>query len=152
MAYWLIKSEPDCYSIDDLKRDKKTQWDGVRNYQARNIMRDKMKKGDEVLFYHSSTEPMGVVGLCKVVSTQAYPDPTQFDSNADHFDPKATKNNPPWVVVDVGYVKKLKRAVTLAELKNDPFFNDMPVTKRGMRLSVQPVAAKHFKKIVTLGT
>jgi predicted RNA-binding protein with PUA-like domain len=143
-----MKSEPSCYGIDDLKREKVGMWDDVRNYQARNFMRD-MKKGDMVLFYHSSTDPMGIVGLAKVVR-EAYPDPTQFDRKSYKFDPKSTKENPRWSSVDLRFVEKFREPLTLRELKNDPFFSDMLVVKRGMRLSVQPVAEKHFKKVLSL--
>ncbi len=102
MKYWLMKSEPSCYSIDDMKRDKRTMWDGVRNYQARNMMRDDMKVGDEVLFYHSNTDPIGVVGVVEVAS-KPYPDPTQFDKKDDHFDPTAKKDDPRWFLVDVKF-------------------------------------------------
>lgn len=151
MQYWLLKTEPNAYSIDDLKRQKTGMWDGVRSYQARNIMRDEIKKGDMVLFYHSSTDPTGVFGLAEVVR-EAYPDPTQFDRKADHYDPKSKKESPQWVVIDVAFREKFNRTVTLEELKNDPFFNDMLVTKRGVRLSVQPVKEKHFKRILELST
>ena len=150
MRYWLLKSEPNSYSIDDLKRDKVEPWDGVRNYQARNIMRDEMKKGDLAFFYHSNTEPIGIVGLCEIVSREAYPDPTQFDSKDDHYDPKSKKDDPTWLLVDVKFKKKFKEPVTLRELKDDPAFKDMALTQRGMRLSVQPVKEKHYKKIMKM--
>ncbi len=149
MHYWLMKSEPSCYSIDDLKRDKVGMWDDVRSYQARNFMRDDMQKGDMVLFYHSSCEVIGIVGLGKIVK-EAYPDPTQFDATSYKFDPKSKKEKPTWVSVDVQFVEKFKEPLTLSELKNDPFFKDMLVTKQGMRLSVQPVTEKHFMRIVKL--
>ncbi len=149
MHYWLMKSEPSCYSIDDLQRDKVGMWDDVRNYQARNFMRDDMKKGDMVLFYHSSCEVVGVVGI-GTISKEAYPDPTQFDESSYKFDPKSKKEKPTWVSVDVKFVEKFTHPLTLAELKNDPFFNDMLVVKRGMRLSVQPVSEKHFARILKL--
>jgi predicted RNA-binding protein with PUA-like domain len=146
MQYWLMKSEPSCYGIDDLKRDRVGRWDDVRNYQARNFMRD-MKKGDRVLFYHSSTDPTGVVGLAEI-AREAYSDPTQFDTTSYKCDPKSTKENPRWVSVDLKFKEKFKEPVTLSELKLDPYFEDMLVVKRGMRLSVQPVAEKHFKRIL----
>ncbi|OHA82263.1 MAG: EVE domain-containing protein [Candidatus Yonathbacteria bacterium RIFCSPHIGHO2_01_FULL_51_10] len=149
MQYWLIKSEPSSYSIDDLKRDKTTPWSGVRNFQARNFMRDDMKVGDLALFYHSSTEPLGIVGVAKVASLP-YPDPTQFDKTSPYYDPRATKEKPMWFLVDFRFVKKFKRMIALAELKASPSFADMLVTQRGSRLSIQPVAQKHFEKIVTL--
>ena len=148
MAYWLMKSEPSCYSIDDLKREKVGMWDDVRNYQARNFMRE-MKRGDTVLFYHSSAEPTGIVGLA-TVAKEAYPDPSQFDTKSYKYDPKSTKENPRWSSVDVRFVEKFKEPLTLQELKNDPAFEGMLVVKRGMRLSVQPVSEKHFKKILKM--
>ena len=116
MAYWLMKSEPDAYSIDDLKRDKREPWDGIRNYQARNMMRDDMKIGDEVFFYHSNCKEPGIVGIMKAAS-KPYPDPTQFDKNSKSFDPKSDPDNPRWCLVDVAYKRKLKRTITLAEIK-----------------------------------
>lgn len=144
-----MKSEPTCYSIDDLKRDKVGMWDDVRNYQARNFMRDDMKKGDRVLFYHSNSEPIGIVGLAEIVR-EAYPDPTQFDAQSYKFDAKATKTNPRWVSVDLKFKEKFSEPLTLGELKLDPHFSDMLVVKRGMRLSVQPVAEKHFVRVVEM--
>lgn len=152
MHYWLLKSEPTCYSIDDLKHDGVGMWDGVRNYQARNMMRDEMKKGDPAFFYHSNADVIGITGLCEVVSEVAYPDPTQFDAKEDHYDPKSTKNNPRWLVVDVKFRQKFKQPITLQSLKNDPFFDDMVLTQKGMRLSVQPVKKKHFDKILKIAT
>lgn len=144
-----MKSEPSCYSIDDLKREGIGMWDGVRNYQARNFIRDDMKQGDQVLFYHSNTHPIGVVGVAEVVG-ESYPDPTQFNSNANHFDPKASTAHPRWFVVDVRFKQKFEEPVTLGELKNDPFFSDMIVVRTGVRLSVQPVVEKHFIQIIHL--
>ena len=146
MSYWLIKSEPSSYSIDDLKRDKRAAWDGVRNYQARNFMRDEMKVGDLCLFYHSSTEVPGVYGIAKVVSN-AHPDESAPDVNDPHYDPKATRDNPIWMCVDVAFVKKFTKPVTLEEMKADPKFKGMLVRARGSRLSIQPVSKKHFKYI-----
>lgn len=150
MNYWLLKSEPSCYSIDDLKRDGIEMWDGVRNYQARNMMRDEMQKGDVAFFYHSNSDPIGIVGLAEIVSRDAYPDPTQFDPKEDHYDKKATKENPRWYVVDVKFKKKFKEPITLQELKHDPYFNDMALTQKGMRLSVQPVKEKHYTRILSM--
>lgn len=147
--YWLMKSEPDVYSITDLERDRTTSWTGVRNYQARNFMRDAMKVGDEVLFYHSNAEPPGVAGLAKVVRL-AHPDRTALDPKSEYYDPKATAENPIWMHVDVGHVRTFPRVVTLEELKADPALEGLMVTKRGMRLSVQPVSAEHFARIVQL--
>ena len=141
-----MKSEPSCYGIDDLKRDRVGMWDDVRNYQARNYMRE-MKKGDMVLFYHSSCDVIGIVGIAEVAK-EAYPDSTQFDKKSYKYDSKSTEENPRWVSVDLRFKKKFKEPLTLNELKLDPAFADMLVVKKGMRLSVQPVAEKHFKKIV----
>ncbi|NCN52212.1 EVE domain-containing protein [Candidatus Parcubacteria bacterium] len=149
MKYWLLKSEPKSYSIDDLKRDKQTLWDGVRNYQARNLIRDTIEKGDLVLFYHSNTEPIGVFGIAEVVS-DAYPDPTQFDPKDHHFDKTAKRDNPRWYVVDVKFKEKFKHPITLAEIKNDPAFTGMPLIQKGQRLSVQPVSKKHFDHILNI--
>lgn len=148
--YWLLKSEPDCYSIDDLRRDKVEMWDGTRNYQVRNMMRDQMKKGDLCLFYHSNAgKETGVVGTMKIVK-EAYPDPTQFDPKSEHPDPKSDPENPRWLCVDVRFVKKFPRTVTLSELKNDPYFADMTVVQKGNRLSVMPIKKKHFDRIERL--
>lgn len=149
MAYWLLKSEPSCYSIDDLKRDGVGMWDDIRNYQARNFLRDDVAKGDMVLFYHSSADPTGIVGIAKVVK-EAYPDPTQFDASSYKHDPKSSRENPRWVSIDVRFVEKFKEPLTLHELKLDPFFKDMLVVQKGMRLSVQPVAERHYNRILKL--
>lgn len=141
-----MKNEPTCYSIDDLRRDGEYVWDGVRNYQARNLLRDDMKVGDMMLYYHSNANPTGIVGIGKIVAGP-YPDPSQFNKKSEYFDIKATKSNPRWVAVTVAFVSKLLEPLTLQELKLDPFFADMLVTKKGMRLSVQPVSKKHFDKI-----
>lgn len=148
MHYWLMKSEPESYSIDDLKQDKKTPWEGVRNYQARNFMRE-MKKGDLVLFYHSNITPPGVAGLGKVCR-EYYPDQTQWNKKSKYYDTKSSKENPRWFLVDVCFVKKFKKLITLDELKNSSDLKDMLVTRKGSRLSVQPVTEKHFKRIVNL--
>ena len=145
MQYWLIKSEPDCYSIDDFKKDKKTSWSGVRNYQARNFMKA-MKKGDLALFYHSSAEPKAVVGVAKVVK-EAHPDTTALNKKDDHYDPKATKANPIWYMVDFGFVEKFKTPVTLSQIKINPKLEGIPLTQQGSRLSVQPVSKEHFLTI-----
>jgi len=141
-----MKNEPECYSIDDLRRDRTYVWDGVRNYQARNLLRDQMKEGDYMLYYHSNANPSGIVGIGKI-SRGAYPDPSQFKVDSEYYDPKAIKDNPRWVAVDVTFVSKLALPMTLHELKLDPYYADMLVVKKGMRLSVQPVAKKHFVKI-----
>ncbi|MEN8191459.1 MAG: EVE domain-containing protein [Bacteroidota bacterium] len=147
--YWLVKSEPTAYSIDDLVKDKKTHWDGVRNYQARNFMRDEMKKGDQVLFYHSNAEPTAVVGVCEVVK-EGYPDFTAFDPDEKHFDPKSKSDNPTWIMVDIKLIKKFERAVTLKEIKENPKLSNMRLVQRGNRLSVMPVEKKEFDIILRL--
>ena len=149
MSYWLMKSEPDAYSIDDLERDGREMWDGIRNYQARNMMRDDMKIGDEVFFYHSNCKEPGVVGIAKVVS-EPYPDPTQFDRTSRYFDPKSDKDNPRWCLVDVEFVRKMKRNVTLTEIKAQKTLEDMILTRKGNRLSIMPVSKKHWNKILSL--
>lgn len=143
---WLMKSEPDVYSIDDLERDGSTVWEGVRNYQARNFMRE-MKLGDLVLFYHSNAKPPGIVGLGEIVR-EHYPDPFQFDEASDYFDPKSPKENPRWSTVDVGFVEKFPRMLSLEEMKNDPAFEGMLVIQKGSRLSVQPVEERHYQIVL----
>ncbi len=144
--FWLFKSEPDCYSIDDLKRHGTTHWDGVRNYQARNMLRDEIKPGDGVLFYHSSVQPPGIVGLAEV-SRSGYPDHTALNPESEHFDPKATDENPIWYMVDVRFVSKLPKMLTLPDLKREPGLENMMVTQRGSRLSIQPVSSHEWKTI-----
>jgi len=150
MNYWLMKSEPDVYSIETLKKDKTTWWEGVRNYQARNFMMKDMKVGDLVLFYHSNAEPPGVAGIAKV-SHAAEPDKSQFDKKSDYFDPKATKDKPNWFCVQVEYVNEFKHVVSLDALRGEKSLTEMLVLKRGQRLSVQPVDKKHFETIQKLG-
>ena len=151
--YWLVKSEPDAFSIDDLAKSKKktTHWDGVRNYQARNFMRDEMKKGDGVLYYHSNTDPTAVVGYCEVVK-EGYPDHTQFDPDDKHFDPKADPAKPTWMMVDIKLVKKFKKPVPLAEIKENPKLQKMRLVQRGNRLSVIPVEKKEWDEILKMGS
>ena len=149
MRYWLMKSEPEEFSIDDLARKKREPWTGVRNYQARNYMRDEMRTGDAVLFYHSNCDEPGVAGIAKVVSA-AYPDPTQFDPKSDYFDAKSDRGDPRWLLVDVGYVRKLKRVVTLEELKFNPALNDMLTLRKGNRLSITPVEKEHYDEILAM--
>ena len=144
---WLMKSEPDAYAYDDLERDGRTAWDGVRNYQARNFLRDEARPGDRVLYYHSNVQPPGVVGVAEVAS-EAYPDPAQFDPDSNYFDPKATHDAPRWFVVDLVPVRRLPRTVTLAEIKADPALSQMPLVRRGNRLSVMPVAEAEAARIV----
>src|SRR5512139_2051576 len=147
MSYWLMKSEPDEFSIDDLVRapGKTTPWFGVRNYQARNYMRDAMRVGDGVLFYHSSCEVPGIAGLAEVASAPR-PDETQFDPKSPYFDPKATRASPRWVLVDVKLVRKT-RLLPLDELRSHPQLADMVILRRGNRLSVTPVTAAEWKHI-----
>lgn len=147
MNYWLIKTEAAMYSIDDLKRDKKTAWTGIRNYQARNYMRDSMKVGDLCLFYHSLSEPSGVYGIAKVASAP-HADLTAQDTKDEHYDPKATKENPIWMCVDMQFVKKFKKPVALAQLRSDPKLRRMLLLAPGSRLSVMPVRKVHFDHIV----
>ena len=149
MAYWLMKSEPDVYSIDDLKRDKREPWDGIRNYQARNMMRDDMQIGDEVFFYHSNCKEPGIVGVMKVAS-KPYPDPTQFDKKSKYFDPKSDPDNPRWLLVDVAYKRKLKRTITLSEIREAKGLDGLILTRKGNRLSVIPVEKKHWDKLPSL--
>ena len=149
MNYWLMKSEPDTFSIDDLKRKKREAWDGVRNYQARNFMRDGMRVGDGVFFYHSNCAEPGIAGLAEVVS-DAYPDPSQFDPKSKYFDAASSRDNPRWMLVDVKFVKKLKRVITLDELKNHPKLEGMTLLRKGNRLSVMPVDAAEWKYILGL--
>lgn len=147
---WLVKSEPDCYSFADLLRDKVTAWEGVRNYQARNYMRDEMTAGDPVLFYHSSTAVPAVVGLARV-AREAYPDPTQFDPSSQYYDPKATQQAPRWQLVDIEGVAALPRPVSLAELKDSEGLAGMLLLQRGSRLSVMPVALEHLERVLEMG-
>lgn len=152
MNYWLIKSEPDAFSIDDLGAcpNGTEHWDGIRNYQARNFMRDDMHIGDQVLFYHSNCKPPGVVGLCEVVS-EAYPDHTAFDPNEKYFDAKSDPDNPRWLMVDMRFVRKLKRMITLEEIKQHADrLEDFALVRRGNRLSVMPVSRDHFEFILSL--
>ena len=149
MNHWLMKSEPDAFSIDDLKRKKREAWDGVRNYQARNFMRDGMRPGDQVFFYHSNCTVPGIVGIAEV-ATDAYPDPSQFDPKSKYFDPGSSRDNPRWMLVDVKFVKKLKRTISLDELKSDPALDGMALLRKGNRLSVMPVEAAHWRHILTL--
>lgn len=149
MRYWLYKSEPTDYSYSDLLRDGRTDWTGVRNYQARNFLRE-AKPDDLVLFYHSNTKVIGVYGLAKVVS-DPYPDPTQFDPDSVYYDPKATTNDPRWQLVDIEPVQELSEPVTLAAIKADEHMPDFALTQRGNRLSVMPVPKEAFERILELG-
>ena len=149
MACWLMKSEPDAYSIDDLERDGREMWDGIRNYQARNMMRDDMRVGDEVFFYHSNCKDPAIVGLASVVS-EPYPDPTQFDPDEKYFDPKSHLEDPRWVLVDVEFLRKLSRPISLAELKAQSGLDGMILTRKGNRLSIMPVNDDHRDLILSL--
>lgn len=150
--YWLFKSEPDCYSFDDLMNEPsgKSPWEGVRNYTARNFMRDIMQVGDGVLFYHSSCEIPGVVGVAEVAS-EAYPDPTQFDPSSEYFDPKSSMETPRWFLVDVKPIAPLNQMVSLAQLKQTAGLEDMLVTKKGNRLSITPVTPTEWNIVIGLG-
>ncbi|MDP3920750.1 MAG: EVE domain-containing protein [Candidatus Omnitrophota bacterium] len=144
--YWLLKSEPGNYSVDDLKRDRSTYWEGVRNYQARNFLRDSIKKGDEVFFYHSNADLAGIAGVAKVTS-DGYPDPSQFDPKSKYFDPKSSKEKPLWYVVDIQFSEKFPAVIPLENLKKIKALEGMPLLQRGQRLSVQPVTRAHWKVI-----
>ncbi len=149
--YWLVKSEPDVFSIDDLAKstDQTTFWDGVRNYQARNTMRDDMKLGDLVLYYHSNAKPPGIAGIAKIVR-EGYPDHTAFDPKDKHYDPKSKKSDPTWIMVDVQLVEKFVEEISLPELKACKELEGMVLLQKGSRLSVQPVLPEHFKTVQKL--
>jgi predicted RNA-binding protein with PUA-like domain len=147
-AHWLMKSEPDEYSIEDLERAGTGTWEGVRNFQARNHLRS-MCIGDHVLFYHSNAKPPGVVGVAEVTRT-AYPDPSQFDRKSPYHDPRSPPDAPRWSMVEVRFVERLPRMVSLDELKADPALSTMLVVRRGMRLSVQPVEPQHYRRVLAL--
>ncbi len=149
MNTWLMKTEPEMFSIDDLAKKKISPWDGVRNYQARNNMKA-MAKGDLVLFYHSSVIPPGAAGVARVCRV-AYPDHTSWDRKGEHFDPRSTEEKPLWFMVDVEFVEKFPKMVSLEQMKADPRLAGMAVTQRGSRLSVQPAAVAHFSRVVELG-
>jgi len=144
-----MKSEPDTFSIDDLERKGTEPWDGVRNYQARNFMRDGMKPGDRIFFYHSNTEVPGIVGIASVASP-AYPDESQFDPKSKYYDEKSTREEPRWMLVDVRFERKLARIISLEELKNIDEIADMPLVRKGNRLSVMPVAKGDWDFILKL--
>lgn len=149
MQYWLMKSEPDVYGIDDLKRFKVDHWDGIRNYQARNFMRDGMKKGDRAFFYHSSCDEPGIAGIIEI-AREAYPDHTQFDPDEKYFDPKSDPDNPRWYMVDVKFVRRLKRTIPLRELKSCKTLADMKLVQKGVRLSIMPVTKRQWDFILKL--
>jgi len=149
--YWLMKSEPDAFSIDDLERIGTEPWNGVRNYQARNFMRDGMKIGDKVLFYHSNTKVPGIVGTATVASG-AYPDETQFDRKSDYYDPKASREEPRWHLVDIAFERKLSRTISLEEIKQqaERLGEEFALIRRGNRLSVFPVSADQYSILLSL--
>jgi len=152
MRYWLMKSEPDAFSIDDLAacKDQTEPWDGVRNYQARNFMRDDMRLGDKIFFYHSNCKPPGIVGIARVAS-KPYPDATAFDPDEKYYDSKSDPENPRWILVDVQLVRKLKRLISLPELKEHlAVLDGFSLLRRGMRLSVMPVEKTHWDYILKL--
>lgn len=149
MNHWLMKSEPEVFGISDLRKHKRTGWDGVRNYQARNYMRDQMRVGDLVLFYHSNAEPSGVAGVARV-SREAHPDPTQFDRKSDYYDAKATKEKPIWMMVEVEFVEEFPAVLPLDRLRGEKALAKMPLLQKGTRLSVLPVAPEEWKHILRL--
>lgn len=152
MRYWLFKSEPGEFSFDDLKNSPQstTHWHGVRSYQARNFLRDEIKVGDQVLFYHSSSENVGVMGVAEVVK-DGYPDATAWEVESLYYDPTSTPENPRWFMVDIKWKLAFKRLVTLQEIKNTPALQNMKLVQKGMRLSVQPVTKEEFEKICEMG-
>jgi len=151
LQYWLMKSEPDEFSIDDLQRVGSEPWDGIRNYQARNFMRDDMQIGDQVLFYHSNCKPPGIAGIAKIAS-EAYPDPTQFDPDNKHFDANSKQDNPRWLLVDVSFVHKLDSIIGLPTIKaHAGQLDGLPLIRKGNRLSIMPVSKAHFDFLLQLG-
>ncbi len=148
MNYWLMKSEPETYSIDDLQKDKKSDWEGVRNYQARNFMRDDMKAGDLALFYHSNAKPSGIAGICRITKT-GIPDYTSWDPNSKYYDPKTDPDSPRWIMVEVQFVKKFPEVIPLSDLRNDPSLKEMLILQKGSRLSITPLKKKDFDHIVS---
>lgn len=153
MNYWLFKSEPDAFSISDLKamKGRKDHWDGIRNYQARNLMRDQMVKGDLGFFYHSSCKVPGIVGIVEVVK-EAYPDHTSWDPEAKYYDPKSSPDNPRWVMIDVKFRQEFKEIISLEQLRSVPKLEGMALLQKGSRLSIQPVTKAHWNTIVKLST
>lgn len=149
MKYWLMKNEPEDYSIDDLKKDKIEPWDGIRNYQVRNMIRDDMQKNDLAFFYHSNCEVPGIYGIMKI-HKECYPDYTAFDKKKKYYDPKSSEDNPRWFMVDVKYVRKLKKAITLKDLKSHSQLSKMKVVQRGNRLSITEVSPKDWNFILNL--
>lgn len=151
MKYWIFKSEPSTYSIDDMMRDVTTYWNGVRNYQARNFLRDDVKIGDQVLFYHSSCEVPAVVGLCEVVKN-GYPDFTAFDPKSEYFDPKSKIDEPTWFMVDIKFVKKFENPVTLQNIKSNPKLRNLKLVQKGNRLSIIPITKDEFDEILKMAS
>jgi predicted RNA-binding protein with PUA-like domain len=151
--YWLFKSDPEEFSWNDLRKSKNqtTFWDGIRNYQARNFLRDEMKKGDGVLFYHSSSDPLAIMGTCEIVK-EGYPDHTQFDPESKHFFPSATKKEPVWFMVDIKMIKEFKAPITLKLIKANPKLKNMKLIQRGQRLSVMPVKKNEWDEIIKMGS
>lgn len=151
VKYWLVKSEPSSFSIYDLEKSKNktTYWDGVRNYQARNFMRDEMRKGDKILFYHSNTDPNAIVGVCEVVK-ESYADHTQFDPDDKHYFPSSNPENPVWFMVDIKLLNIFKKPVTLADIKNNSNLKNMRLVQKGSRLSVMSVSKQEFNVIVDM--
>lgn len=147
--YWLMKTEPEAYSIDDLKRDRTEHWDGIRNYQARNFMMREMKPGDEILFYHSSCQVPGVVGLARVCK-EAYPDFTAWDPESKYYDPKSTSEKPRWFMVDVEFVKKFPDVISLSQIRQTAALQEMRLLQKGNRLSIMPVDEQEFRTICKL--
>jgi len=145
MRYWLIKSEPDVFSIGDLEKAGREPWTGVRNYQARNFMWRDMREGELALFYHSNAKPPGIAGVARVVG-EPYPDPTQFDPASEYFDPKSTEGNPRWWLVDFGYVATFSELLPLEKIKSDAMLEGMMVCQKGTRLSITPVEPAHFMR------
>lgn len=150
MKYWLFKSEPDAFSIQDLKQVKTSLWDGVRNFQVRNLMRDEMRVGDKALFYHSSCKDVGVAGKMEIVG-EAKPDPAQFDSKSEYYDERSKKENPLWLGVTVGYKAIFPNLVSLATLRNEPAFKNLTILRKGNRLSITEVTKEEYEKIIKLG-
>src|SRR5690606_25349062 len=151
MNYWLMKSEPDVFGIEDLKNrpDQTEPWDGVRNYPARNMLRDQMQPGDLAFFYHSNCKEPGIVGIMEIVRT-GLPDPTQFDPDSDYYDPKSDPANPRWYLVEVRFQRQFRRTITLAELKSHPELAELPTVRKGNRLSVHPVSPAQWEFILGL--
>lgn len=150
--YWLFKSEPDTYRITDLARDGTAMWEGVRNYQARNFIRDEMKVGEKAIFYHSNAgKQTGAVGLMRIVRA-AYPDPTQFDPQSEYYDQKANADAPRWYAVDVAYVATFAQPVTLAKMRDEPALREMKILQLGSRLSVTPLTKREYERVAQLGT